>query len=701
MQVPVQLQAMLNWREYPFLLITLFYVLGLWLAAEAGHLCGAKILFGFLLLSTTLACWSALGPFQYRLRSVFSIWVWLSLLLLGGWRYLSVAEAREAAMGSLDWSSRQSLPVLVLCEEVKTNSGRWQVIGRLLQIGDTVLPEPIRLLLYMEPPQDTLKAGNRMWCITRLQRIPDNPNPEVFNYAAFLRQKGVYFQGYVSAGNGRLLNHRGGDSWASYLFRLRGLCMQRLRRALPEADRLAVGAALVIGNREQMDSGVRNVFSRTGAMHILAVSGLHVALIAWLFGWITGKIRGLKNGMGAGLQLVGVWVYVLLCGAGASVVRAGVMFSWIALGKQLNRPVSIWNSWSGSALFLLLYDPDWFFDVGFQLSYLAVAGIVLFQPPITALWHSRSWLGRYFWDLSAVGLAAQLITSPLTLYQFHQFSFAFLVSGWVAVPLGAAIQLLGVGVILLGDVPFIGEVLGYILQQTIGLLLEALRIIDRIPGQCIEGVGIDAWMVVWLFLLLAILALFTVPASSGVRGWLLAVCLLAGAVGRVVTVEKRARNQRVICYGIRGATALECWRGAEVYTWKKGDSTAIARATEGLHIKYRPMRVYNMDQEEPDWVRLQGAGLWFQGQRIFIWDGENKRTPLPDAKADYWLLRGNPFIPEKGMAGRRPAQGIIIDGSNSTYRVSYYIHWATSRGIPVWNSMEKGAWIQTVPHATK
>ena len=192
---------------------------------------------------------------------------------------------------------------------------------------------------------------------------------------------------------------------------------------------------------------------------------------------------------------------------------------------------------------------------------------MLFQPPITALWRSSSRLGRYFWELSAVGLAAQLVTSPLTIYRFHQFSFAFLPSGWVAVPLGAAIQVLGMGVLVLGEVPFIGGALGYLLRQTIGLLLEALRVIDRIPGQCAEGIGIDGWMVAWLFLLLVNLALFKLRARGSWREWLLAACLLAGAVGRVSAVWRVPVISRSFVMEYEGQRH---WNAGMVWTYIHG-----------------------------------------------------------------------------------------------------------------------------------
>lgn len=689
---------MMNGRAYPFLILSLFYVVGLLLASWLGDWLWAKILFDFLILSTVAAWWTAIQPFHYRLRSIFTVWAWLSMLLLGAWRYASVAEDTRSAVQFMQPYTGHHLSVQVMVEEVKARPGKWQVMGRLLCVADSVetgnLRRPMRLLLYVEERAVGLQAGDCVYGLTQLQEIPDNPNPLLFNYASFLRQKGVYFQGFLSAAHWQKLDGaKAGIHRQRYLFRLQALCMRRLKQALPEPDRLAVGAALIIGNREQLDRSVRELFSRTGAMHILAVSGLHVGLIAWLLGWVMGRVPSMSSRWRIGVQISGVWGYVLLCGAGASVVRAGVMFSWMALGKELNRPVDIWNALSGSALFLLIYDPGWLLDMGFQLSYLAVAGIVLFQSQLAGCWELNNRLGNYFWSLTTVGIAAQIVTSPLTIYQFHQFPFAFLPSGWVAVPLGAVVQVLGVGVLLAGDVPVLGDVLGFLLGHAIGVMLTALRWMADIPGQCVEGIWMDTWSVVWLFLLVGVLASFRGLNPEKWKVWLFLGCLLAGGLGRVYAIGLRAEKQWLICYGVRGATRLECWNGSQVAVWSKGSEENIARATEGIYLKFRPTRVFRWPEESPDWADCVESRIWAQGLRIFVWDGEDKSIRLPDADADYWLLRGNPFIPKEEMLERRPLCGLLIDGSNAPLKVNYYTKWAAARGIPVWNIMEQGAWI--------
>jgi len=691
---------MLYWREIPFLSLSIAYVIGI----AAGELyTGAKLPEGAalvsLILSFAISAWVGLRRSAYRLRSVFMVWCCLSFALLGQWRYIVGQGAVREQEAWLNGIASPSPALRILVEECRERPRGLHIQGRLLAVYgiETSVP-PLRLMAYIEKDSTSaVRGGDILWIIGKPRPVRDNPNPEAFNYAGFLRRRGITHEVYGRKGEWCRASPTALPGWQSFLFFSRQYSLDRLREALPDSVPYSIAAALVIGNRESLQAEVRDVFSKTGAMHVLAVSGLHVGMVAWCLTWILLKLPGTGQGWALVRVLVqsaGVWAYVLICGAGPSVVRAGLMFSWYLAGKTLGRPGNIWNAWFGTAFLLLLYEPQWLFDIGFQLSYLAVGGIVLVEPLIAKA-IAPSWrVVAYFWQLTSVGLAAQLATGPLSVYYFHQFPLGFLLSGWVAVPLGAVVQALGMAVGLLGEIPFLSDGLGILLRLSIAAMYGALEWIAGLPGQCVEGLWLSLAGLCWAYALLASAVRLSLAFSKR-WAWICLGLLLAGAVGRTVQARRAAERAEVLCYGIQGASAVEFWQGRTPAAWYKGPEGRIRDQCANLHIKYGYPAFAPSAPPSLDGLASVGTLISFRGLRFFIWDGQARVLPPPGA--DYWILRFNPYLPSSGLDGRLPAKGVVIDGSNTPSRTGFYLRWCKARDIAVHYTLEQGAWRLQVP----
>jgi competence protein ComEC len=227
---------------------------------------------------------------------------------------------------------------------------------------------------------------------------------------------------------------------------------------------------LLIGYTNDLDKDLVQMYSNTGVVHIIAISGMHLGLIYLILGWILSKIPGVQKS--AILQYILIlsclWIFSLLTGAGASVIRAAVMFSFILTGKTFSKASSIYNSLAAAAFVMLLYNPFYLWDVGFQLSYLAVIGILVFQKPIYHLIYIKHpWIDK-IWELSAVSMAAQLLTFPICIYYFHQFPNLFLISNLVAVPLSSIILFAEIILLALAWMPWVANYIG----KLTGLLIQ-------------------------------------------------------------------------------------------------------------------------------------------------------------------------------------------------------------------------------------
>jgi len=203
-----------------------------------------------------------------------------------------------------------------------------------------------------------------------------------------------------------------------------------------------------------------------GAIHILAVSGLHVGIILLILTFLLKPLNYLKNGkiMASVSIVILLWMFAILAGLSASVVRAVTMFSAIAIGMYSNRITNIYNTLVISMFLLLLINPFYLFEVGFQLSYLAVFAIVWIQPKIYRLWQPKLWIADKFWQLFTVSMAAQIGVLPLSLYYFHQFPGLFFISNLVIIPFLGIILISGVLVMLLAVLDLLPQILsdGYI-----------------------------------------------------------------------------------------------------------------------------------------------------------------------------------------------------------------------------------------------
>ena len=202
----------------------------------------------------------------------------------------------------------------------------------------------------------------------------------------------------------------------------------RLKKFIPGRKEYGLAEALLIGYRGDLDKDLSNAYANTGTVHIIAISGMHLALIYGLLMWLfkpvaeKGKLIWLKSI----LLLLTLWSFSFLCGAQPSILRATISISFILLARILHRRSSTLNALAGSAFLLLCYDPYYLLDPGFQLSFAALTSILIFNQPIRNLFETKNKLIGYVYDLVAVTLAAQILTLPVSIYHFHQFPVYFL-----------------------------------------------------------------------------------------------------------------------------------------------------------------------------------------------------------------------------------------------------------------------------------
>ncbi len=691
----------MHWQKYPFIRLLIPLCAGVFLADLLGR--GFNQWALCLWVGGGLLLLAALGlAGRYTLRWFFGLSVQLCLLAFGGWRFQAAMDFDSSLQLEETFQSDEGI-FWVRVEQDKSNRRNQRLICQVIgcrEADEAWRSCRARLLVYL-PATDTgevFPPGSRLLLSGRPQRLRPPPNPKAFDFAAYMRRYRVFHR--IFPQHVRKLAGAEGKPIAGALFGLRQWALHRLATAVSSTAERSVASALLLGDRRGMDAELRDAYARAGAVHVLAVSGLHVGFVYLGVGWLVQFLpstRKWAKALKLVLQLSAIWSFALLTGGGPPVRRAATMFSFFLVGRSLRRSGQVYNSLAASAFLLLAIDPQLLLDLGFQLSYLAVWGIVTFQPVIYRRWVAPNRLLDYFWKLLTVSLAAQLATLPLTLARFHQMPLFFWLSGWVAVPAAALIIMLGFFVLLPLGAPWPRETLSWCLETLIRWVNEAIYAIQNLPGAVWEGVWLSDGMVILLYGWLLWLA-WSLQRRSGLpwRALLYGAFLPAALIN--LQIWEAAQRRQVVIYHLRGASSIDFIEGRTALSWSSlpaGDA-GLQFATENYHFYCRLRQHHRLPVEQPSrWGRIfRGTAhyLQFHQFRLLIVDQHWPSGLAEIPETDFWLVRDNPEINPRSLLAGNPPRRLILDGSNHYRLIRRWRKAAAEAGVAVTYTGE-GAWI--------
>lgn len=425
-----------------------------------------------------------------------------------------------------------------------------------------------QVLVYHQRKQPLI-PGELVWVDQAPDVIKPPKNPSEFNYRDFLRRKGIYFSQFLG-GEAKVLSSDQQVDFSAILPHVRYHIAEMLRSRIPDEDSQQIALALLLGQKQTLDPDLREAYVQSGVMHILAVSGLHVGIVYALLLFLIKPLGFTKKNSRlflSGIMAV-IWLYAFLTGLSPSVVRATTMFSLLILGQMRDRKPSIFNVLAFSAMLMIVFNPDVLGEVGFQLSYLAVFGIVLLYPLILSWWTPSNRIMEYFWQLTAVSLAAQLATFPLSVYYFHVFPSYFLLSNLLIVPLSFLVMQVGVPLMLVGWFDVVGDSLGWVLSGLIWCQNMITYMIQLIPGGKWDRLTISflEMVIVWGVLLLWT---FWEAAVRRKIAWLLIFLFFIWSSERLVSGLKSPEKQLLV-YEKEDGAVLDFAVNGKLFSWNEG-----------------------------------------------------------------------------------------------------------------------------------
>lgn len=453
-----------------------------------------------------------------------------------------------------------------------------------------------------------------------LQPIKNSGNPGAFNYQRYCLFQDITHQVYLTKNDFTISENQLQPAWLLWLEKCRVYILRHLKKYIPGKREAGVAEALLIGYRNDLDRDLVQQYSNTGVIHVIAISGMHLAMI---YGLLVILLRPLQKSnktkwiRGAVILLI-LWGFSLLSGAGASILRSVVMFSFIVIGESMTRQVSVYHTLSASAFFLLCWNPFLLWDIGFQLSYAAVLSIVVFLKPVTNWFYFRNKITDAVWKLCAVTLAAQILTTPLAIYHFHQAPNLFLLSNLVVVPLSGIVLYAEIILCLLPWLPFAAEWVGLAITLLLQWMNSFTAWVNDLPYAVSSDILISPIQVLLLYAFIACTATWLMLKKGRLLLPALA-CLLVYAGIRAADIYAKSHNTSMIVYNVPRHTAIDFFDGRNGYY--VGDDTVNAdNSLRNFHLQ--PARLLNraIINNKDVYRATDHPFVWVNGKRILLMD---------------------------------------------------------------------------------
>jgi competence protein ComEC len=690
---------MSQFEAFPFVRILFPFLAGIILAIYAHvdspvWLLLTLLCFGAFLAETFLLKISTV----YKWRYVSGILVVLSFFFLG--TYLVNHNSQEYFIDHFSKKQATSYYVEIAEAPLEKKSG-YKIIAQVKQIKTNGQWENAKgkLLCYMKKNEVYFpQQGDCFIFSAPVSEIEGAKNPGQFNYKQYLYYHNIYQQTFIKPNQLRFVKREG--NWLkNFAFDLRKKLIRSFKNCGLRGNELAVASALLFGVTDNLDPALMRSYAGTGALHVLSVSGLHVAILFGFLQVILSFLKTRKNGntiLGI-IILISIWFYALLTGLTPSVLRSSTMFTFIVVGQILSRQSSVYNSLAASAFVLLCYDPFLIMEVGFQLSYLAVTGIIVLYPVINKQLTINNRYLKPVWDITAVSIAAQIATLPLGLLYFHQFPNYFVFSNLLVIPLSGLILYTGIVASVFYAIPFTQFILVYLLEFLLWLLNSIVGFIEKLPYALLEGISTTILETCLLYLLILTWLIWYKTSNPRYIKWMLGFAVTICSL-QISELFKQQQQEQFIVYNAPGNTAIDLIQG-NTHTFV-ADSNFYHDPDKLLFNVKHNWDDLNLQNPTVIYTAKNKRVFCIGNKSILLVDSSYNYKTWPDYKTDIVLLSKNARINlEKTKLGTSNTI-FIADGSNKFYKMEKWKLQAQTKGLKFYSTMQHGAFILNFKNGT-
>ncbi len=580
-------------------------------------------------------------------------------------------------------STQQENWKLKVTEVLKPNSFSERYIAEVTEYNSYKASGKIILDKAIDSTFQKLQVDDELFVFALKDEIKSPLNPYQFNYKNYLEKQGIYHQLKLNANNHIVLENSS-RTIKGYATSLRQNIITKLEQAHFGNAELGIIQALLLGQRDTISKETYTDYKNAGAVHILAVSGLHIGILLLFLEFMLRPMEFLPKGKTFKLVAIVLllWGFAFLAGLSASVVRAVTMFSFVAYALYLNRPSNTFNILALSMFFILLvFDPMLLFNVGFQMSYAAVFAIVWVYPILQKFWYPKNWLVRQVWQLLSVSIAAQVGVLPISLYYFHQFPGLFFISNLLIVPFLGLILGLGIIVVAFILLNIAPNNLIELYNSIIGIMNSVIKWVAQQEAFIFRNISFDSLQLVLTYCLL-ISMIWILIKNTFKRTLTFLICFIVLQLWLLYNQQNTYEKEQLLLVHQTKNSILAHQKGNELSVFTNNSSATKNFATS-FQIHERV--------EKLNYQHLRNS-YKFNNQNLVLIDSFGVYDFKPN-NVDYLILTQSPKINLERLIDSVRPKVLIADGSN--YR-SYIKRWeqtCTKKELPFHYTGEKGAYI--------
>lgn len=512
---------------------------------------------------------------------------------------------------------------------------------------------------------------------------PTSINPPLnsyqFNYKKYLARLGVYDELKLNS-NTYLKKEKTSATLMGIAANTRTHIITKLKKNGFGQEELGVIQALLLGQRNDISKEIYDDYKNAGAVHILALSGLHIGILLLVLQFLLRPLEYIPHGKKISLlvTVLLLWCFAFLAGLSASIVRACTMFSFVAYALYLNRPSNTFNILALSMFFILLFiNPNLLFQVGFQMSYAAVLAIVWIYPLLQKFWYPKLKPVRYVWQLLSVSVAAQLGVLPISLFYFHQFPGLFFISNLLIVPALGLILGMGILVIILSLVNQLPGPVAWFYNQVIYYMNGVVSWVAKQEVFIFKHISFDGVQLVLAFCIIIALILSLSKMSFKRLAFLLVSLISLQCYTIFQEIAAGRQKEVLLLHQTKNTLLLE--RNGKHATLFTSDTTLIANSLTDYKIEKRIENIH---------FDTLATSYFIHGKSVIILDSLGL-YPKGKTESTYVLTNSPKINLDRLISTTNPSQ-IIADGSNYTSYIKQWKATCLKRKIPFHYTGEKG-----------
>ena len=651
-----------------------------------------------LVLSVVLVKARALKPvFKETIIALFLV---LSGCLL---RYYHTETIDDNHLTNQNWRVDAYRAEVTNIPEEKPKTYRIEVKISAVRTGNRWQPASGRVNLSVAKDAEKLFFGDHIVVLGVPSPTEAPKNAGEFDYQRYLSFKNIYLQHYLkksdfavesSDGLSALARIYQVSSWASGVF----------RQSVKSDTEYGVIKAMVLGQRDNIDQQLTNAYAAAGAIHVLSVSGFHIAIFFAILSYLLGFIKKFRNGIWVftTTMLAIIWVYAVLTGLSPAVMRSAGMFSvYLLAGALVRKPDSV-HSLLVSYFVLVCYDPFFIYSVGFQLSYAAILGILLLQPPIYQLVSFRHTLANQLWGVSVAAISATLATFPLCLYYFHQFPNYFLLANPFVVLLSSVLLGLSLFFLAVSWIPVVGGFAGFILEGVCWLLNQSVLFTEALPYSVTKAAAIGFGEMLLIYAIVSCIIITIYYRKIASLGFALALAAI-WLVHNFWNANFEARQHKLAVHSLPNQTAITLCDGhssviladSAVLTSTKAIDFYVKNYLDINAIYHR--RAHNLAQNAASNFTLRrtpfGSVVVWQNKKILVVAQPIRYFPALAGQFD-WVIFTRKSVQNLGeLSGRFGTATLVFDGSIPNYLLNPLFEQAQRNKLPYIFVKKMGAYV--------